>query len=130
MSVIKDFNPPAKVFYLHLCAKMKIPIGASLYDEIITEYPEYFPEEYEHKRKWKLIPQSVHDAYWKEREEFKKELWRNEPKSVGIFGMLHNTEEYQKFDEAYQRLKPIEKVKNKEIHIKHYAPYGIEPSDW
>lgn len=130
MPVDKAFNIPAKVFYLKMCAQAKIPIGISLYNEIITEYPEYFPEETEHRRKWELIPQFVHDAYWKERNEFREELWRDEPKSVGIFGMLHNTEEYQKYDEAYQRLKPIEKAKNKELHAKHYAQYGIEPNDW
>lgn len=116
---------PAKVLYVQMCGAMGTPIGGGLYDEVITEYPEYFPKEAEHKRKWETIPKEVHDAHWKEYWEFHEALWKDEPKSGGLVSMINNDEQYQKWNEAYKRLKPIEEAKEKELHTKHYAQYGI-----
>lgn len=108
-----------------MAAAMGHPIGSGLYNEVITEYPEYFPKEAEHRRRWNAIPQNVHDAYHKESNDFYYNLWKDEPKGPGIIGLLNNTEEYLKWNEAYKRLRLIEQAKEKELHAKYYAQYGI-----
>ncbi len=112
--MVNDFNfkdIPHKVLCLQLAGAMNIPVGSSFYDEVITEYPEYFPVEAERKRKWDAIPQSVHDAHWKELQEFTDELWKDQPKSGGIMSWINNTEEHQAWKRAYDKLRPIEEAK-------------------
>ena len=116
---------PAKVLYVQMCGATGTPIGLTLYNEVITEYPEYFPKEAEHKRKWEAIPKEVHDAHWEEYWAFCKALWKDEPKSGGIMSAINNPEEFQKWHEAYKRLRPIEEAKEKELHKKYYAKYDI-----
>jgi hypothetical protein len=116
---------PHKVLYVQMCAMSNIPIGMSLYDEVLSEYPEYFPEEVEHKKKWESVPQEVKDAYWKEYWKFHETLWKNEPKSGGLLAYINDTDESKKFNEAYKRLRPLEEAKEKELHKKYYSKYGI-----
>lgn len=127
--MVNDFSfkdIPHKVLCLQLAGAMNIPVGSSFYNEVITEYPEYFPVEAERKRKWDAIPQSVHDAHWKELQEFTDELWKDQPRHTGgIFGMMNNTPEYQKYEAARERLRPIEEAKEKELRKKYYGPYGL-----
>lgn len=120
---LKDI--PGPVLYLRMCATNKIPVGITLYNETIEKYPEWFPKEIAHKRKWDSIPQSTHDLYWKEFWEFKQKLWENEPKPPGIMGHINNTPEAQAWNEAFNRLYPLEKKKMSELHNKYYKPYGV-----
>ena len=124
MKEIDIFDPsvPHEVLYIHTMAYMGIPMGMSFYEETIKKYPDYFPDEIEHRRKWDSIPQSLHDAYWSEYWAFYEELWKNEPKSKGILAAIKDQES---FHEAYDRLRPIEKKKEKELHKKYYAKYGL-----
>ena len=63
----KEFSKaPAKIQWLYTMALVKQPIGSSTLENAIKEHPEYFPDELEHRRKYDLIPQQVHDDYWKE----------------------------------------------------------------
>lgn len=122
---ILDPNVPHEVHYIHMMAYMGIPIGASFYEGVIKKYPDYFPDEIEHRRKWDSVPQSVHDSYWAEYWAFHEELWKDEPKSQGILAEINKTEGQVSFHEAYDRLRPIEKKKEKELHKKYYSKYGL-----
>lgn len=119
------FNEPSEVLFLKMAAHFGIPIGLSTYEKTIEKYPDYFPDEYARKKKWEAIPKEVHDAKFKEYWEFHEKLWKDEPKSGGIMSMINNPEEYQKWNEAYQRLSPIEEAKEKELRKKYYAQYGF-----
>lgn len=111
-------NAPKDVQALHILASTKTPIGSSLYEKTIKEHPEYFPEEIEHRRKYDLIPQEVHDAYWEGREVLDDELLKS---NKGILNLIHNTEAKKEWDEAYAKFSKEEKA----LHKKHYSKYGI-----
>lgn len=116
---------PAKVLYLQLAAARGIPVGGGFFDEVITEYPEYFPKEAERKRKWDAIPKEVHEAHWKEYNEFRNELWKDVQCGGGLMEAINHTEAYQKWQKMYERLNPLEEIKLKELHKKYYSKYGI-----
>lgn len=118
-------NMPNKVLYVKMAQSSGIPIGYKIYNEAIAEYPEYFKEEVKHRKKYDAIPKEVHDAYHKEYWDFHEALWKDEPKSGGVFSAVKKDEEYQKYKEAFDRLRPIEKLKEKELHTKYYTPFGI-----
>lgn len=46
-------------------------IGAEQLNNAIEKYPEYFPEEVEHKRKWDSVPQELKDRYFKSDSTFR-----------------------------------------------------------
>ena len=52
---------PAIIQWLYLSAMAKQPVGRSVFEDAMQKHPEYFPAELEYRRKWDLIPQSVHD---------------------------------------------------------------------
>lgn len=56
---------PNIVIYIKGMAQMGHPIGYETLEKAINEYPEYFPEEVEHRRKWNAIPEEVKDKYFK-----------------------------------------------------------------
>ncbi len=118
-------NEPYEVIFLKMAAVNRIPVGLSVYNRIINKYPDYFPSEYAHNKKWESIPKEVHDAKFKEWFEFKDKLWENEPKSPGIMAHARNTKEAQEWNEAYERLRPIEKKKEDELYNKYYSKFGL-----
>ncbi len=119
------YKMPAKVQFVHIMAASNQPIGISLYQEVLDEHPEYFPEEVEHQKKWRGIPQDVHDAYWKEYWELDKEIMKDVPPSKGlVYYCSHQKEsvEYRKkLDEAIEKGKPLRKA----LHDKYYGKYGV-----
>lgn len=50
------YDAPAMVQHIYMCALMDQPIGCDLYNEAIEKYPEYFPDEVEHKKNPKIYP--------------------------------------------------------------------------
>ena len=114
-------NAPSLVQFIWACSINKRPIGMSLYDEAIEKHPEYFPEEVEHRRKWDLIPEEVHEAYRKEYWEMVNEIEKDLPEKTGLMGAVFN-DEYHK---EWSKLQPLIREKEKEIHNKHYKKYGI-----
>ena len=87
----KEFaTAPENIKYIHTCTEMGFPISSAIYEVAMENHPEYFTEEIERARKWELIPQSVHDAYWKEIMAIDKELMKDVPhKGKGILKILH-----------------------------------------
>lgn len=116
---------PNKVLWLKMCGIRNIPVGAGFYNEVLEEYPEHFPVEVERKRKWEAIPQSVHDAYWKEYRMFHEALWKDVPLDGGLMSAINNTPEYQAYQKDFERLRPLEEAKEKELHKKYYSQYGV-----
>lgn len=62
----KEFwDAPPLIQYIITVGNFQQFIGISTYDEAIEKYPEYFPDEIEHRRKRSLVPKEVDDAYFK-----------------------------------------------------------------
>ncbi len=116
---------PSGVMYIQFCKSLGKPVASSIYDKVLKEYPEYFPEEAERIRRWENVPKDVHEAYQNEMGIFLENLWKGQPSPPGIRGAAYNTEEFQKWKIAYYRLAPIEEQKDKELHEKYYGPYGL-----
>jgi hypothetical protein len=126
------FDPgsiPAEVMFLKMAAKMNYPVGVSMYERIISAYPEHFVEVHEHRRKWQLVPQSVHDAYNNEYSALTDPLYKSVPHwGKGIYYLMQASIEEQ--SAHHQRLAEIRPELNRikeELKTKHYEPYGVRP---
>lgn len=75
-------NMPSSVMFVKMMAAGNAPIGLETYKKALEEGGEiYFPDEFEFKRKWALVPQDVKDAY------------SNDPNSQwGLFGVIDKDE--------------------------------------
>lgn len=123
----KEFlEAPHKVQFLYMMAMTKQPTGSEMIESAIKEHPEYFPDELEHRRKWALIPQSVHDKYWEERSALSSKMFIDMPESKGILGWIDDptgfAEWNKKWKECYEKEKPLAEA----LHNKYYAEYGIK----
>ncbi len=123
----KEFlDAPAKIQFLYKMGIAKHPVGRKILEDAIKENPEYFPDEIEHRRKWALIPQQVHDDYWKEMEILKTEMYKDMPESKGILGWIDDPKGYEewsaKWSECYEKEQPLAKA----LHQKFYGRYGIQ----
>jgi len=123
-------NAPSIVKFLYLRAMAKEPVGSSMIEEAIKDYPEYFPDELEHRRKWVLIPQQVHDDYWKEREILRTEMYKEMPPSKGILGWINDPKGYEGWNIAYEKCRKTEAPLAAALHKKFYSQYGIEWNGW
>jgi hypothetical protein len=122
-TVFSKLPEEVKLFEL---AKLVGPIGYGYYERITLKYPEHYPEEYDRMKRWESIPKSVHDEYISEISEFHDNLWKDEPKHTqGFMAVVNNTEEYQIWSDAWERLRPIEEEFKKKCHKKHYGKYGF-----
>ena len=118
-------NIPDKVLYVQMCASLGHPIGIRLYEETITEYPEYFTREVEIRKKWASIPEEVHEQHRNELNNFRSELWKDSPPPGGIMSAINNDENYQKWSKSYEERRPLEIKKEEELHKKYYSKYGV-----
>jgi hypothetical protein len=109
---------------------MKEPVGSQVIEEAMSENPEYFPDELEHRRKWALIPQSVHDEYLAEMQKLRTECYKDLPPSKGIIFWVENSDDYNKWNEAYKKCREIENPLEKKLHKKYYGKYGIDYNGW
>lgn len=119
-------NAPYKVKYLHEMSLMGFPVGASVFEECVRDYPEYFPDEVKYKKKWSRIPQEVHDKYIKERIALSAECYKDVPQSKGIFYWSQNPEEYKEWESAWNKARENAIPLQKELYEKHYKKYGFE----
>jgi hypothetical protein len=119
-------NIPAEVLFIRYASVTKYPLGLSFVQDTITKYPEYFPEEVEYRRKWNLIPQSVHDEYWEKSEIIREECFKDLPPSLGILGWMENSGSFENWSRAYDigRKKSLPLLKD--LHNSLYKEYGIE----
>lgn len=119
-------DAPAVVQFIYMAATQKIPVGGEMIDEAISKHPEYFPDELDHRRKWELIPQSVHDEYFKECEKLRTDCYKDLPPSKGILGWMNDPEGFEQWNIAYQKCREIEKPLAAALHEKFYGKYGIK----
>lgn len=117
---------PAIVMFVKMAEVTGGMIGKSTYERAIAEYPEHFPEEVEHRRKWALIPQEVHDAYEAEFCAMREELYKDipPPGSGLVYWMSHQKEMSDWFKER-DKLRPEEEKQTATLRNKHYGPFGI-----
>ena len=99
-------------------------------EHAIKESPEYFPDEIEHRRKWALIPQQVHDDYWKEREILRTKVYKEMPPSKGILGWIDDPKGLEAWHAKWKECRENEKPLAAALHKKFYGQYGVEWSGW
>ena len=119
---------PAKVKFLYSMAMMNEPVGSQIKKDAIKENPEYFPDEIALENKWDLIPQTVQDEYWVEREKIRKDIYKDMPPSKGIIGWSMDGDKngYYKWQNEWDKCYKAEMILAKEIHQKYYGKYNIE----
>lgn len=100
-------------------------IGLSTYLHVIKQYPYYFPEEIERQRKWELIPDSVHEQYSRELNEFRSKLMKTLPPSKGVFYWSQHPDEFKEWEKAYEIVDKELAAHKHMLEQKYYAPYGI-----
>ena len=122
----KFSDAPLDIQILFCKSAAKYPICLEEYENAIKNYPEYFPEEVEHERKWKLIPQEIHDKYLEEMEIFRNEIFSKLPENKGVFHWISNPKELELWQKKYNELKEKGKPKAKLLHEKFYNKYGIK----
>jgi len=117
----KDFfELPDIIQFLYIQWLGEMPVGASTYEKAIKEYPEYFPEEVEYRRKWNAIPQAVKDQYNKESGElFQAEQEANPSK--GLLYYCQHPEEWEERSTIYEEFSK----KEDELFNKHFSKYGL-----
>lgn len=121
---------PTNIKYIYLMALSKQAVGSKIIEDAISEYPEYFPDELEHRRKWALIPQQVHKEYWKERESLRTRIYKELPPSKGIIGWSKDPKGYKRWLEAYEKCRKVEEPLAAALHKKFYNQYNIEWNGW
>ena len=121
---------PARVQFIYTMAMAKQPVGSKMIKDAIKESPEYFPDELEHRRKWALIPQQVHDDYWKEREILRAEMYKGMPPSKGILGWIKDPKGYEEWSKKYDECRKAEEPLAAALHKRFYGQYGIEWNGW
>jgi len=115
-----DKAPPL-VQFLHMVAISGISIGSSIVNKAMTEYPEYFEEELERKRKWDSVPNEVHSAYNKELHNMSQVVFYGFSRR-GIFSYDPSDTEYnEEYDKRWKKMKEI----SDELFKKYYGPYGL-----
>lgn len=130
LSYKEVLESPAKVQFLYTMAMSKQPVGMKILNDAIAEHPEYFPDEVEHRRKWELIPQQVHDDYLKEREALRIEMYKEMPPSKGILGWIDDPKGYEEWNIAYEKCKKAEEPLVAALYEKFYGQYGVEWNGW
>ena len=121
---------PARVQFLYTMAMAKQPVSSQMIEDAIKESPEYFPDELENRRKWALIPQQVHDDYWKERKILRAEMYKEIPPSKGILRWINDPKGYEEWSITYEKCSKAEKPFAAALHKKFYGQYGIEWNGW
>ena len=116
---------PGIVLQIYVNSMCNIPISISTYNEAIEKYPEYFPDEVEHKKKYDAIPKHIHDQYLQEMSELFENYFHHLP-NKGMLCRINNQEEdtdwKKKFDEENGKYSEAEKI----IHDKYYGSYDID----
>lgn len=123
---------PPEAWMMALAKRYGGPVSLTVYEKALEQKPEWFPEEVEHKRKWALIPQEVHDQYLTEIMTLDKEQEVcRDSKYTDKRGMMHwieHQQDYNKWTTAYEECRTELDIaaREKEIHTRYYGPYGIE----
>ena len=84
-------------------------------------------DEIKWKKKWELIPDSVHECYIRAYESLMTEILKNIPDSKGLIYWITHPEEYKQWHSYYQEVLENAKPKFDALYNWYYGPYGIEP---
>jgi hypothetical protein len=119
-------SAPPVIKFIYLASLSKTPIGYALYEQALLEHPSYFPEEILFRKQWDSIPDQVHDAYRKERNELHQREFANLPPNKGIWYWCTHQEEYENWSKQHQACWQRELKQAEQIHNKYYHRYGIK----
>jgi hypothetical protein len=126
LSVEEYEQAPADIQTLILLCHYKVPFSGERIEWYYTTYPEYFDEELERRRKWGLVPESVHDAYNQEMEELNRRFNETLPVcNKGLWYYIQHPEEYNEWRQTWDAAYPERKRQEEDLHKKYYAPYGL-----
>lgn len=108
-------DAPSEIQILWAASMTNRPVGAGFYQETMEKYPEYFPDEIEHKRKWDAIPQEVHELYYDECAKVRKE---RQP-SPGLMYWINHPDELAEYEAQIKSDVAQEQL----IYDRIYGPY-------
>lgn len=136
-------NMPSSVWFVKMMALNNQPIGLETYERALAEGGEkYFPEEFEYRRKWALVPKSVKDAYDADPNSDMFNLFETDEDAPDVIknwpGIIAATDEDWRIHREYYnsdtyRAKTLAKNKLKvETYNKYFGAYGLtkKPSDF
>ena len=120
---LKDLNEiPHLVLLVQMAQISGMPIGLSIYQEAIDTYPEHFPEEAAHKKKWNAIPKEVIDGYLKEIGEAFA-IYREGIPNKGILYWSEHIKEFEEYIESGKSIREKHDKKEKAIYEKWLGKY-------
>jgi len=123
---IKEFNEaPHIIQYITIMAHLKQPLGSRIIEKAVFEYPQYFPEELEHRKKWENVPDEVKESYFKEISELFREYFNNGERKGIVYWATH-PDEYKNHEEEDKKLLETLERKEKEIEVKYLSKYGLK----
>lgn len=118
------FNLPNDVLQIWVKNSIGQPIGSGLLERAIENHPEYFPEEVEHRRKYNLIPESVHIDYFEEYFRRESEILKDQPYRVmGILYYAEHPDHYKACRDFAKMKEPELAALKEELEKKYYSPY-------
>tara|TARA_R110000851_G_scaffold33492_1_gene89280 strand:+ start:735 stop:1154 length:420 start_codon:yes stop_codon:yes gene_type:complete len=88
MSKKKGFkmeDVPSDVAFVWIMSQSGTPIGIDMYNNTVMKYPEYFPEEHEHRRKMAASTSDEIESYQTELYKATSKLW--DSKRAAIDGL-------------------------------------------
>lgn len=129
-------NMPSSVMFVKMMAATGTPMGLETYERALSEGGEkYFPDEFEYRRKWDLVPQGVKDAYYDDPNSGWFNAFDKDPDAPleiqnwpGIIGATD--EDWRIHREWYnsEKYKANLLLKNKlrvETYNKYFSEYGL-----
>lgn len=118
-------NAPGIIWFIYMAGVINRPVGLSTYLEAVRDYPEYFPEETERKRKFDTIPSKVHTLYEEEYSKLHEQVYgaNGLMDGKGIFYYSQHPEEYLVFKRQQEALSSYFELQVKLLKDKHYSKY-------
>lgn len=120
---------PVIIQQMHHMALANLPMmmAHSRYMSLVADYPEYFPDVIERRRKWAAIPDEVHAEYKKKSEELREALEHLRPNyTMGMHEWLDEDGDAFLQHKTYSEAHKNQRDERIALHRSTYSPYGIE----
>lgn len=117
---------PAIIQFVYLQSAANNPLGSSIIDEAMKDYPQFFKEELELKRRWDAVPEYIKEAYFNEMMLVRKHYDEKTPHyGKGLLFFIQNREAFNEQMDAQKEQRANIKIDASHIHNKYLASFGI-----
>lgn len=142
---LKLEDMPSKVAFVLGAKYSQTPISFEMYESALKEYPEWFPEEIERRRRWDAIPKDEKDEYYSLSKEWSlptdgflsecEEIFGKMPdpdlRGVGIIQRVttHEHRDWTAHDNWFKKVFELRHKQEGELYDKYFAKYGFKYND-